>query len=107
MLFLAGKHSYEITRELASVVKNVGYDGIIYPSYFCAKRTGNYPLEARLGIAVRKYPGSTPYVKSQIIRNLALFGKPLKEGKVKVVCINKLFLNRVAYDIQFGPVEIN
>ena len=39
MLFLAGEHSYTIVREIALAAQNVGFDGIIYPSYFSLLRT--------------------------------------------------------------------
>jgi len=34
MLFLAGKHSYGISREIALAGHVAGYDGLVYPSYF-------------------------------------------------------------------------
>jgi len=41
MLFLAGKHSYEISREIARAAHAARYDGLIYPSYFSLLRRGN------------------------------------------------------------------
>jgi len=105
MLFLAGSHSYEICRDIALFAKKAGYDGIVYPSYFSTIRTGAVPFDTVYGISIRKFPLYTDYAKSQVIPNLALFGNPIKEGSVTVKCINKLILNKVQYDFQFGPVN--
>jgi len=105
MLFYAGDHSYEICREIALKVKEGGYDGIIYPSYFSTMRTGAMPFDTVYGVSIRKLPLYTEYAKSQVIPNIALFGKPIQEEKVIVKCINKLILSKVQYDVTFGPVE--
>jgi len=34
MAFLAKEHSYEICRAIALEAHTIGYDGLIYPSYF-------------------------------------------------------------------------
>jgi len=54
MLFLAGGHSYEIARDIASMARSGGFDGIIYPSYFGLLRTGAMPFETVFGISHRK-----------------------------------------------------
>ncbi|HNY27576.1 MAG TPA: RES family NAD+ phosphorylase [Candidatus Sumerlaeota bacterium] len=105
MLFLAGEHSYEISREIATVAHDSGLDGIIYPSYFSLFRTGANPFDTTFGLSIRIIPAYAKYAKSQIVPNLALFGRPIESGTVKVNCINRLILRRVAYDIQFGPVK--
>ncbi|GAA0732601.1 RES family NAD+ phosphorylase [Clostridium oceanicum] len=105
MLFLAGKHSYEISRDIALHVFSAGYDGIIYPSYFSLVRTGSRLIETVYGISIRKLPDVKNYAKSQTIQNIALFGRPIKNGDVSVKCINRLVLNTVNYDVNFGPVE--
>ena len=105
MLFFAGKHSYDISRDIASYVKQAGFDGIIYPSYFSKMRTGAMPFDTVYGISIRKFPLYTDYAKTQVIPNLALFDRPIQQGKVTVKCINKLFLNKVQYDVHFGPVK--
>jgi hypothetical protein len=102
-LFLAGKHSYEICREIALKAKEKGLDGIIYPSYFSYIRTGGFPFETVYGISIRRIPQLKDYAQSQSIPNLALFGRPINEKKVTVDCINKVVINRIAYDITFGP----
>ena len=43
MLFMAAEHSYELSREIAVGVKNVGLDGLIYPSYFSSLQTEAQP----------------------------------------------------------------
>lgn len=104
MLFLAGEHSYEISRDIAIAAKERGYEGIIYPSYFSLLKTGSMPFDTIYGISIRKLPVTVEYAKSQIIQNIALFGRPIQEEIVKVACINKLILNKIIYDFHFGPV---
>jgi hypothetical protein len=104
MLFLAGKHSYSITREIALAAHISGFDGLIYPSYFSLLRTGGMPFETALGISHRKLPHLADREKSKMIPNLALFGRPIEQRSVEVRCINRLILNRVAYGVHFGPV---
>ena len=103
-LFLAKKISYDICRKIALVAKERGFDGIIYPSYFSHIRTGTYPFETLYGLSVRKIPQLKEYAESQIIPNLALFGRPVKEEKISITSINKLLLNKISYDISFGPI---
>jgi hypothetical protein len=104
MLFLAGKHSYEITREIARAAQVAGYDGLVYPSYFTLLRTGGMPFETTLGMSLRRISIAADFEKSKIIGNLALFGRPIEQGSVSVRCINRLILSRVAYGFLFGPV---
>lgn len=104
MLFLAGKHSYEITRELALAAHTAEYDGFIYPSYFSLLRTGGMPFETAYGISYRRFPQLADREKSKTIPNLALFGRPIEQDLVDIRCINKLILNQVEYGIHFGPV---
>lgn len=102
-LFLAGKHSYEICREIAMKAFEKGFDGLIYPSYFSYIRTGTIPFDTIYGISIRRIPELKEHAKSQIIPNLALFGRPILEDKVEVDCINKVLINRVSYETTFGP----
>ncbi len=104
MLFLAGKHSYEISREIALATQAAGYDGLVYPSYFSLLRTGAMPFETTYGISHRRIPQLTRQERSKTLPNLALFGRPIERGRVTVRCINKLILSRVEYDVHFGPV---
>ena len=104
MLFLAGESSYDISREIGTAAKKSGFDGLIYPSYFSLVRTGSMPFETIYGISIRRFPSFKEYARSQAIPNLALFGRPLEEGRVKVDCINRLILDKISYDVQYGPV---
>lgn len=102
-LFLAGKHSYSICRQIAAKVKEQGFDGLIYPSYFSYVRTGAIPFDTVYGMSIRKIPELKDFVQSQSIPNVILFGRPVKENKVTVDCINKVVINKVSYDTTFGP----
>lgn len=82
MLFRAPEHSYEIIRDIAIAANNANIDGIIYPSYY-----------------------SKVHAKEDTIKNIGLFGRPIKDDIVRVRSINRLILNKVAYDYQFGPAS--
>lgn len=105
MLFLAGKHSYEISRDISKMAKLHGYDGIVYPSYFSLLRSGGMPFETTYGLSHRLIPQLHDYEKSKIINNIALFGKPLEKSIIRVKCINRLILHTVEYGVHFGPVD--
>lgn len=105
MLFLAGERSYPITRNISSAAKQVGYDGIIYPSYFSLLRLGIMPFPTTYGLSHRIIPQYQEYEQSTAIPNAAIFGHPIAEGNMKVKCINRLVLSQVAYDFRFGPVQ--
>ena len=105
MLFLAGSHSYDITRQISSAAQSAGFDGLIYPSYFSLLRIGVPPFETSYGISHRRIPAAQKYEKSKAIPNIAIFGHPIKEGKISVQCINRLILNQVKYGFHFGPVD--
>ena len=104
MLFLAGKHSYDISRDIARAVHSAGYDGVVYQSYFSLLRTGGMPFETSYGISHRCIPQFHEREQAKTIPNLALFGRPIEERKVQVRCINKLILSYVEYGFHFGPV---
>ncbi|WP_434131705.1 RES family NAD+ phosphorylase [Methylocaldum sp. GT1BB] len=106
MLFLAGKHSYPISREIAKAAHVAGYDGLIYSSYFSLLRTGSMPFEAAYGISYRRFPQMREYEQAKSIPNFALFGRPIAGQKVTVRCINKLVLSHVNYGFHFGPVGV-
>jgi RES domain len=103
MIFLAGKHSYRLTRAIAEAARGAGFDGVIYPSYFSLLRLGHMPFETVYGISHRRIPQYQEYEQSKSIPNLAIFGKPISEGKVSVSCINRVILSRVSYDFHYGP----
>lgn len=99
MLFSAGNHSYITLREVAKGIKRVGFDGIIYPSYFSTLRVGN---------ASQKFSSKFPsYTRNEphLIPNIALFGRPIKSNKVQVKSINRLILDKVEYSLKFGPAK--
>ena len=103
MLFLAGKHAYKITRAIADAAHASGFDGIVYPSYFSLLRIGQMPFQTTYGISHRRFPQLQEHEQAKSIPNLALFGKPVADGRVAVLCINRLILSRVGYDFHFGP----
>lgn len=104
MLFLAGSHSYDISRAIAEAAAARGFDGLIYPSYFSLVRTGAMPFETSFGISLRRFPGAAEYERTKIISNLALFGRPIAAGSIMVVGVNRLVITRVGYGISLGPV---
>jgi RES domain len=77
-LFAAETHAYNLTRAIAVAAKNIGLDGVIYPSYFSSLRQDRIP-------------------------NLALYGHPIADSAVEVVCINRLMLETAKYTVQLGP----
>lgn len=105
MLFMARSNAYPILRRISLSVMERGYDGIIYPSYFSMLHSGAEPFETTYGISHRRINTLREYEESKVQKNLALFGYPIKSGKVSVKRINKVFIRRVKYDIEFGPVE--
>lgn len=104
MLFLAARHAYPITRELAKAAKAQGFDGVIYPSYFSFARTGAMPFETVYGISIRRIKELRAHAMSHVVPNIGLFGRPISDGVLRVDCLNKIILNRVIYDLRFGPV---
>ncbi len=102
-LFLAGKHSYPICRAIAKAAAGLGFDGLIYPSYFSYLRTGIEPFRTVYGLAMRRIKDMREVAASESIPNIILFGRPVAEKNISVECINKVILNRVGYDVSFGP----
>ena len=104
MLFLAGKHSYCIARELSFAARKAGFDGLIFPSYFSMLRNGVKPFETTYGISHRKIPRYREFEKAKLSANIAIFGRPIQEGLIKITCINRIVLSKVSYSVHFGPV---
>lgn len=77
-LFTANNNAYAIIQALADQARGMGYDGVIYPSFFNQIREKEY-------------------------KNIALFGRPVEEGKVRVECVNRLVLNSAQYSFVLGP----
>lgn len=105
MLFMAGKHSYEITRDIAKIAKSHGFDGIIYPSFFSLLRLGVMPLRNMRGISHRKIPQFHNQENSFSVPNLAIFDRPIQSNLIKIICLNKISLTRVEYNYIFGPAS--
>ena len=80
-IFEAENHSYEITRDIAKYLKIAGYDGVVYNSYFNK-------------------------IKPIQIPNIAIFGSPIRNKKIKIDCINKLIIKEANYSYIFGPTII-
>ncbi len=104
MLFLAGAHSYPITRAISLAARCVGFDGLVYPSYFSMLRNGVKPFETMYGMSHRLIPQYKEFEESKISSNLAIFGRPIEEGVLEVSCINRVVLSTVIYSVHFGPV---
>ena len=106
MLFLAGEHSYEITRKISIAASNAGFHGVIFPSYFGYLRLGCNPFETTYGLMNRWIPH--PYYRNQelnkVIPNIAIFGRPIADGVLSVKCINRLVITGVNYNFHFGPI---
>jgi hypothetical protein len=103
MLFLAGRHSYEVSQDIARAAYKSGFDGLVYSSYFTLLRTGEMPFATTFGISHRRIQGAE-YTRKNTIENLALFGRPVKDGSIAVRSINRVVLNKVVYGLHFGPV---
>jgi hypothetical protein len=78
-LLYASEASYEVCRKLAKRIRERAYDGFIYTSYF-------------------QQASERPHL------DVAIFGRPIRDGLLEVTSINKVVLRNVAYDWQFGPV---
>ena len=104
MLFLAGEHSYPITREISRAARCAGFDGLVYPSYFSMLRNGVKPFETTYGMSNRRIPQYREFQESKISSNFAIFGRPIEEGLLDVSCINRVVLSTVIYSVHFGPV---
>lgn len=105
-LFLAGEHSYPISRAISTAANAAGFDGVLFPSYFSLLRTGAPYLETVLGLTTRKFPGAEVREGTKIVPNVAIFGRPVADGRVRVTCINRVYLRQVAYDLGFGPADV-
>ena len=101
-LFLASSHSYRISRQLANAIRDKGYDGVIYPSYFSHIRNGNDPfVDNYLGLSYFVY--NKHYADIYQVRNYAIFGFPIQDGKLEVVSINHVRIKQVKYDMILCP----
>lgn len=103
MLFLAGRHSYKLTRAIAEGARRAGFDGLLYPSYFSLLRIGQMPFQTVYGISHRRIQKLQDQEQSKTIPNLAIFGRPISAGAVDVRCIDRIVISRVSYEYHFGP----
>ena len=103
MLFLAGRHSYRVSRAIAEAVRLSGFDGLVFPSYFSLLRLGHMPFETVYGISHRRIAQLQEREQSKTIPNLALFGRPVATKDVEVTCIDRVIIERVGYEYHFGP----
>lgn len=78
MLFSAGNSSYPITQTISERINQLGFDGVIYPSFFNQVRDQNYS-------------------------NIVLFGHPITEKKIEVASINALQQKSIRYEFTYGP----
>lgn len=105
MLFLAGPQGYAVSRDIAKAVANRGFDGLVYPSFFSVLRTGSVPFETVYGLSLRRLAATREYERSKVVPNIALFGRPICDGKVDVVGINRMVISQARYAITLGPVR--
>ena len=98
-LFLAGRNSYPVCAHIAKRIYAAGFDGLIYPSYFSDLRNGHVPFDTVYGMTNRHF-------ENHSVPNVAIFGKPVAEGKLKVHSINRILINNIKYDISFGPAYL-
>lgn len=103
MIFLAGRHSYKLTRIIADAARGAGFDGVVYPSYFSLLRLGQMPFQTTYGMSHRRIGQLQEYEQAKTIPNIALFGRPIESANVAVTCIDRLVIGRVGYDYHFGP----
>ncbi len=103
MVFLAGRHSYRLTRKIAESARAAGFDGLIYPSYFSLLSIGHMPFQTVYGISCRRIEQLRDHEQSKAIPNLALFGRPVLSGAVEVSCVDRIIISRVGYEYHFGP----
>lgn len=77
-LAYSGKQDYDLCREFAQHINKRGFDGFLFLSYFSQAH-------------------------KRELKNLALFGYPLKSGLLRLESVNRLILNYVSYEYSFGP----
>ena len=104
MLFSAGGHSYPITQELACAARDAGYDGIRFPSYFSRLHIGVEPVETIYGISNRMFPQLRKFEEAKLSANIAVFGRPIRDGLVEVCCVNRMVVRNISYYYHYGPV---
>jgi len=71
---------FAITRAVAQAAARAGYDGLRYYSYY------SFTMEKCSGL------------------NLALFGRPIADGKLEIASVNRVRITDVHYGFRLGPV---
>ncbi|MBI2416437.1 MAG: RES family NAD+ phosphorylase [Ignavibacteriales bacterium] len=102
-LFLAQKNSYRISRRIAKMAADIGYGGIIYPSYFSLVKAGSETYQPYLEKSLKQIT-SLEKDNNRLMPNIAIFGCPIKSNKLFVDSINRIMMNKIMYDLTFGPV---
>jgi hypothetical protein len=77
-LAFVGSQDYDLCREMAVEIKERGFDGFLFISYFAQAH-------------------------KRRLRNIALFGSPVDCGKLRLVSVNRVQLTSMSYEYSFGP----
>jgi hypothetical protein len=78
--FEPNQNSYHLTQLLSGFIRRRGYDGIVYPSAMGC-------IAGREGIW----------------KNIAIFGAPISENRLRVESINRILVKRIINDFELGP----
>lgn len=70
----------KFTQLISRRIYELGYHGVVYPSYYSRFR-------------------------GQHFNNIALFGEPIKSGLLSRKSIGRVIMNKIKYDYSFGPVK--
>lgn len=104
-LFNSGEGAYIACRELSTRIKELGYDGLLYPSYFSPLKYGVDINPVQFGIPLRRLPENKDYFQNITAVNIALFGYPVKEEKLTLLGINNLTMKQIDYKYDCGPMN--
>ncbi|MDM2972393.1 RES family NAD+ phosphorylase [Citrobacter sp. CK198] len=81
-IIYSGESEYLLCQELANEIKNRGYDGFTTTSFFKQAHKDD-------------------------LKNIILFGQPVKDRKISMTSTNKINLNFISYEFSFGPMSDN
>lgn len=81
-IIYSGNSEYLLCQELAQEIKGLGYDGFISSSFF-------------------------KQAHKKDLKNITLFDRPAKDGKIEMIATNKINLNYIAYEFSYGPMRDN
>lgn len=105
LLTFSRSTSYEYTRMIAVEAHHRGFDGIAYPSFFSRWQLGHPPFGTTDGTDGTFRLKFAPPHNEGFAMNYAIFGRPVQEGCLEVVGINRVLLTGVSYNYQFGPAR--